>query len=111
MRTARSPGYSTSTTTSRCAASTTTRWASGPTTSTRCSADGQARVTTAAGRPEGFDALPRGGDLFAGQTVFVTGGTSGIGAATATLFADLGAEVVALGLAPRVAGERPAHPR
>jgi NAD(P)-dependent dehydrogenase (short-subunit alcohol dehydrogenase family) len=52
-----------------------------------------------------------GGDLFAGQTVFVTGGTSGIGAATATLFAELGAEVIALGLAPRAAGERPAHPR
>ena len=41
------------------------------------------------------------GDLFAGHTVFVTGGTSGIGAATAMLFAELGAEVTALGLAPR----------
>ncbi|WP_214411731.1 SDR family NAD(P)-dependent oxidoreductase [Sphaerisporangium fuscum] len=50
-------------------------------------------------------------DLFAGRTVVVTGGTSGIGAATATLFAELGADVVALGLAPRVAAERPAHPR
>ena len=40
------------------------------------------------------------GDLFAGHTVFVTGGTSGIGAATALLFAELGAEVTALGLAP-----------
>jgi NAD(P)-dependent dehydrogenase (short-subunit alcohol dehydrogenase family) len=44
-------------------------------------------------------------------TVFVTGGTSGIGAATAMLFAELGAEVTALGLAPRDAGERPVHPR
>ena len=53
------------------------------------------------------------GDLFAGHTVFVTGGTSGIGAATAMLFAELGAEVAALGLAPapRVIGERPDHPR
>jgi NAD(P)-dependent dehydrogenase (short-subunit alcohol dehydrogenase family) len=50
-------------------------------------------------------------DLFAGQQVFVTGGTSGIGAATAMLFAELGADVTALGLAPRAAGERPAHPR
>jgi NAD(P)-dependent dehydrogenase (short-subunit alcohol dehydrogenase family) len=53
------------------------------------------------------------GDLFAGHTVFVTGGTSGIGAATAMLFAELGAEVAALGLAPAplVIGERPDHPR
>ena len=53
------------------------------------------------------------GDLFAGHTVFVTGGTSGIGAATAMLFAELGAEVTALGLAPapRVIGELPDHPR
>ncbi len=50
-------------------------------------------------------------DLFAGHTVFVTGGTSGIGAATATLFAELGAQVTALGLAPRAIGERPTHPR
>ncbi|GII87728.1 short-chain dehydrogenase [Sphaerisporangium siamense] len=49
--------------------------------------------------------------LFAGRTAFVTGGTSGIGAATATLLAELGADVVALGLAPRVAAELPAHPR
>ena len=38
-------------------------------------------------------------DLFAGQTVFVTGGTSGIGAATARLFHQLGATVIAAGLA------------
>ncbi|WP_067179013.1 SDR family NAD(P)-dependent oxidoreductase [Microtetraspora niveoalba] len=50
-------------------------------------------------------------DLFTGRTVFVTGGTSGIGAATATVFAELGARVVALGLAPEVAAESPAHPR
>ncbi len=53
------------------------------------------------------------GELFVGHAVFVTGGTSGIGAATATLFAELGADVTALGLAPapRVIGERPVHPR
>ncbi|WP_322750951.1 MULTISPECIES: SDR family NAD(P)-dependent oxidoreductase [unclassified Frankia] len=50
------------------------------------------------------------GDLFDGRTTFVTGGTSGIGAATAMLFADLGAEVVAVGLAPRDARELPVHP-
>jgi NAD(P)-dependent dehydrogenase (short-subunit alcohol dehydrogenase family) len=50
-------------------------------------------------------------DLFVEHTVFVTGGTSGIGAATAMLLAELGAEVTALGLAPRVVGERPTHPR
>ncbi len=49
-------------------------------------------------------------DLFEGRTAFVTGGTSGIGAATAMLFADLGAEVVALGLAPRDHRELPVHP-
>jgi NAD(P)-dependent dehydrogenase (short-subunit alcohol dehydrogenase family) len=38
-------------------------------------------------------------DLFAGRTVVVTGGTSGIGAATAVRFAQLGATVHALGLA------------
>ncbi|MGI4732682.1 MAG: SDR family NAD(P)-dependent oxidoreductase [Janthinobacterium lividum] len=39
-------------------------------------------------------------DLFAGQTVFVTGGTSGIGAETARFLHGLGANVVAVGLAP-----------
>ena len=37
-------------------------------------------------------------DLFADQTVLVTGGTSGIGAATVKLFHELGAEVIAVGL-------------
>jgi NAD(P)-dependent dehydrogenase (short-subunit alcohol dehydrogenase family) len=50
-------------------------------------------------------------DLFARHMVFVTGGTSGIGAATAMLFAELGAEVTALGLAPWDVGELPVHPR
>ena len=48
--------------------------------------------------------------LFDGQTVLVTGGTSGIGAATAQLFHELGAQVIAAGLkpgaAPLVASER-----
>ncbi|MEO8261638.1 MAG: SDR family oxidoreductase [Pseudolysinimonas sp.] len=37
-------------------------------------------------------------DLFAGRTAVVTGGTSGIGAATASVLAQLGAEVHAVGL-------------
>jgi len=49
--------------------------------------------------------------LFEGRAVFVTGGTSGIGAATATLFAELGAEVTALGLRPSDRAELPDHPR
>jgi NAD(P)-dependent dehydrogenase (short-subunit alcohol dehydrogenase family) len=50
-------------------------------------------------------------DLFGGRAAFVTGGTSGIGAATAMLLAELGADVAALGLAPRDAAELPVHPR
>jgi NAD(P)-dependent dehydrogenase (short-subunit alcohol dehydrogenase family) len=38
-------------------------------------------------------------DLFAGRTVLVTGGTSGIGAGTALRFAELGGTVIAAGLA------------
>lgn len=38
-------------------------------------------------------------NLYAGQQVLVTGGTSGIGAAIAMLFAKLGADVLVLGLA------------
>ncbi|GAA4241554.1 SDR family NAD(P)-dependent oxidoreductase [Actinomadura meridiana] len=49
--------------------------------------------------------------LFAGRRVFVTGGTSGIGAATGVLFAELGAEVIALGLRPADEKELPDHPR
>lgn len=55
-------------------------------------------------------------DLFAGQTVCVSGGTSGIGLAIAEAFAGLGAEVIAMGssaakigrlnAAPPVAGMR-----
>jgi NAD(P)-dependent dehydrogenase (short-subunit alcohol dehydrogenase family) len=37
-------------------------------------------------------------DLFAGRTVVIAGGTSGIGAATAQRFADLGARVLSFGL-------------
>ncbi|WP_067456202.1 SDR family NAD(P)-dependent oxidoreductase [Actinomadura macra] len=48
--------------------------------------------------------------LFAGRRAFVTGGTSGIGAATAVLFAELGAEVTALGLRPADEKELPVHP-
>ncbi|MFC6880210.1 MULTISPECIES: SDR family NAD(P)-dependent oxidoreductase [Actinomadura] len=54
---------------------------------------------------EGFEA-----GLFAGRRAFVTGGTSGIGAATAVLLAELGAEVTALGLRPAAGGEAPVHP-
>lgn len=37
-------------------------------------------------------------DLFAGRTVVIAGGTSGIGAATGQRFADLGARVMSFGL-------------
>ncbi|WP_237276922.1 SDR family NAD(P)-dependent oxidoreductase [Streptomyces caniscabiei] len=50
-------------------------------------------------------------DTFAGQSVLVTGGTSGIGAATADVLADLGAEVYALGLPPTDDAELPRHER
>lgn len=39
-------------------------------------------------------------DLFAGRTVLVVGGTTGIGASTADYFARLGAQVTAVGLIP-----------
>ncbi|WP_330291283.1 SDR family NAD(P)-dependent oxidoreductase [Streptomyces sp. NBC_00576] len=48
---------------------------------------------------------------FVGQRAFVTGGTSGIGAATAVLLAELGAEVTALGLPPADPADLPDHPR
>ncbi|MFF0768560.1 SDR family NAD(P)-dependent oxidoreductase [Nonomuraea wenchangensis] len=48
---------------------------------------------------------------FAGRRAFVTGGTSGIGAATAVLLAELGAEVTALGLPPADPADLPDHPR
>jgi NAD(P)-dependent dehydrogenase (short-subunit alcohol dehydrogenase family) len=51
------------------------------------------------------------GDLFSGKKAFVTGGTSGIGAATALLLAELGADVAALGLTPRDPAQLPDHPR
>lgn len=63
--------------------------------STRSSVD-DARMIRPAAR--GFRS-----DLFDGHTVFVTGGTSGIGAATASFFHLLGADVVAAGLAPSAA--------
>lgn len=54
-----------------------------------------------------------GNGLFAGQQVAVIGGTSGIGAAVAALFASLGASVVAAGLgaagAPELGGARVAE--
>ncbi|MEE1760847.1 SDR family NAD(P)-dependent oxidoreductase [Streptomyces sp. SP18BB07] len=50
-------------------------------------------------------------DTFAGQCILVTGGTSGIGAATADLLAELGAQVHALGLPPADADELPGHER
>lgn len=49
-------------------------------------------------------------DVFAGQQVLVTGGTSGIGAAIALHFAELGADVLAVGLAPD-SKHAPRHPK
>lgn len=49
-------------------------------------------------------------DLFHGRTVLVAGGTSGIGASTADVFAQLGATVLAAGLAPVLESVRPRHP-
>ncbi|NEM91108.1 SDR family NAD(P)-dependent oxidoreductase [Galbitalea soli] len=43
-------------------------------------------------------------DLFAGKTAVVTGGTSGLGLATARVLADLGAEVHAVGLGATASG-------
>lgn len=48
-------------------------------------------------------------DLFAGATAVVTGGTSGIGAGTARVLAELGATVHAVGLGADAAGF-PDHP-
>jgi NAD(P)-dependent dehydrogenase (short-subunit alcohol dehydrogenase family) len=48
---------------------------------------------------------------FVGRRAFVTGGTSGIGAATAVLLAELGAEVTALGPPPADPADLPDHPR
>ncbi|MEV1003779.1 SDR family NAD(P)-dependent oxidoreductase [Nonomuraea sp. NPDC050202] len=47
----------------------------------------------------------------AGRRAFVTGGTSGIGAATAVLLAQSGADVTALGLPPADPAGLPRHPR
>lgn len=49
-------------------------------------------------------------DLFAERTVLITGGTSGIGSASALLFAELGARVHALGLGA-CGPEAPHHER
>ncbi|AQZ65139.1 2-deoxy-D-gluconate 3-dehydrogenase [[Actinomadura] parvosata subsp. kistnae] len=46
-----------------------------------------------------------------GRRAFVTGGTSGIGAATAVLLAEQGARVTALGLPPADPADLPHHPR
>jgi len=49
-------------------------------------------------------------DLFSGRRVLITGGTSGIGGATALAFAEHGAEVLAIGL-PALPGDSPEHLR
>lgn len=48
-------------------------------------------------------------DAFAGRSALVVGGTAGIGAATATLLARLGAHVVAAGLDPQLAPPYMSH--
>jgi NAD(P)-dependent dehydrogenase (short-subunit alcohol dehydrogenase family) len=63
-------------------------------------------MTVGAGVTKVFDS-----DLFADRRIFITGGTSGIGAATATFFAELGADVIALGLPPKDSTELPKHER
>ncbi|PZG36663.1 2-deoxy-D-gluconate 3-dehydrogenase [Spongiactinospora gelatinilytica] len=50
-------------------------------------------------------------DVLAGRNAVVTGGTSGIGSATATLLAGLGARVLAIGLPARDESGPPAHER
>ena len=47
--------------------------------------------------PPPFDAPPYPADVFAGQTVLVTGGGSGMGLAMATAFAQGGAQVAVMG--------------
>ena len=49
-------------------------------------------------------------DLFEDRTVLITGGTSGIGAGAALRFAELGADVVAVGLGAQSA-QVPVHER
>jgi NAD(P)-dependent dehydrogenase (short-subunit alcohol dehydrogenase family) len=50
-------------------------------------------------------------DLFAGQTVFVSGASSGIGLEIARGFRDLGAQVVATGSSPRKLSDERAEER
>ncbi|MGN6690353.1 MAG: SDR family NAD(P)-dependent oxidoreductase, partial [Sphingopyxis sp.] len=47
--------------------------------------------------PPPFDAPPYPADIFAGQTVLVTGGGSGMGLAMAKAFAQGGADVAVMG--------------
>ncbi|MPY57274.1 hypothetical protein [Streptomyces spongiae] len=62
---------------------------------------------------DGFEALLRGEEqvkVLAGRRAFVTGVTSGIGAATGVLVAEPGAVVTALGLPPADPADLP-YPR